>query len=360
MQSGYTCHRCLRSLIGTPGAKSFARHVRTTSVYTTTSKRPYTQINGKTRAVTTQQKRTAATAESLNHRITRNAPGDLKSAAPFGGEEAIKSPERVLLQSSNLFHSFSNSPSPAIRKRAAFMKSHAYCPHPDHRQTRIVTSPHDPEARKTTKSIHPPAHVNFECPDCGLPVYCSERHWMDDYEHHAEICDTLRQANEDDHDLHSGRFFPEFEYPGPQIEEILPNMTNWDTYLYTREYNAINEDRSMRQATRLLTYPMTIASVIHELSPYNIRSGGRLTTEGLKSLSGAPITCRPSDTLLIGNQRSVTAFTPLVQDQVWASRASDLPRLQSEYLSSVLGRSLPFLARSGSNWSTSSTAAPFT
>lgn len=111
---------------------------------------------------------------------------------------------------------------------------------------------------------------------------------MDDYEAHAEICDTLRQANEDDHDLHSGRYFHEFRYPGPQIEEILVNMTNWDTFLYTREFNAINEDRSMRQATRMLTYPMTIASIIHELSPYNIRAGGRLTVEGLKSLSGKP------------------------------------------------------------------------
>jgi splicing suppressor protein 51 len=101
-----------------------------------------------------------------------------------------------------------------------------------------------------------------------------------------EICDTLREVNEDDHDLRSGRYFPEFEYPLPQIEEILVNLTNWDTYLYTRNYNAINEPRSMRQATRLLTYPVTVASVLHELSPYNIRKGGRLTMEGLKSLSG--------------------------------------------------------------------------
>jgi hypothetical protein len=64
------------------------------------------------------------------------------------------------------------------------------------------------------------------------------------------------------------------------------NMTSWDTYLYTRGFEAINEERSMRQATRLLTYPLTVGSVLHELSPYNIRTGGRLTTEGLKSLSG--------------------------------------------------------------------------
>ena len=101
-----------------------------------------------------------------------------------------------------------------------------------------------------------------------------------------ELCDQLREINEDDHDLRSGRFFSEFEYPPPQIEEILVNLTNWDTYLYTRNYNAMNEARPMRQATRLLTYPVTLASVLHELSPYNIRQGGRLTMEGLKSLSG--------------------------------------------------------------------------
>jgi hypothetical protein len=109
---------------------------------------------------------------------------------------------------------------------------------------------------------------------------------MDDYEAHVEICDTIRQINEDDHDLVSGRFFPEFSYPGPQDDNFVINMTNWDTFLYTREFEAINNERSMRQVTRMLTYPATIGSVLHELSPYNIRQGGRLTVEGLKSLSG--------------------------------------------------------------------------
>lgn len=167
------------------------------------------------------------------------------------------------------------------------MKTHAYCPHPSHHPTRMPASPNDLEARKgKEKSSLPPAHVRFECPDCGIPVSCSEDHWADDYEMHMEICDQLREINEDDHDLRSGRFFTEFEYPPPQIEEILVNLTNWDTYLYTRNYNAINEARPMRQATRLLTYPITLASVLHELSPYNIRQGGRLTMEGLKSLTG--------------------------------------------------------------------------
>ena len=63
---------------------------------------------------------------------------------------------------------------------------------------------------------------------------------------------------------------------------------------YTHDWSTVRDvlrkweekDREMRQATKLLTYPMTIASVINELSPYNIRKGGRMTPEGLKSFSG--------------------------------------------------------------------------
>jgi mitochondrial splicing suppressor protein 51 len=189
---------------------------------------------------------------------------------------------RVVLRPNDLFHSFTNSPSPQIRRRAAFMRQNAYCSHPDHRPTRAPTSPNDLENRKS--GAMPPAHVRYECPDCGIPVSCSEEHFVSDYESHLEICDQLREINEDDHDLHSGRLFNEFEYPGQQMDEAQINMTNWDTLLYTREFNAVNDDRSMRQVTRLLTYPVTIASVLHELSPYSLKS--RLKPEGLRSLSG--------------------------------------------------------------------------
>jgi splicing suppressor protein 51 len=166
------------------------------------------------------------------------------------------------------------------------MKQHAYCPHPSHHQSRLHIAPDDPGVKKPVSSTLAPAHVDFECPHCGIPVSCSEGHWADDYEAHLEICDTLREINEDDHDLRSGRFFPEFEYPGSQMEEALINMTNWDTFLYSREFKAINDARNMRQATRLLTYPATIGSVLHELSPYHLGKGGRLAVEGVKSLSG--------------------------------------------------------------------------
>lgn len=112
---------------------------------------------------------------------------------------------------------------------------------------------------------------------------------MDDYEAHLEICDQLKQINEDDHDLHSGRAFPEFVMAEDQLPEAVVNMTNWDTFMYTREFDAINDERSMRQVTKMLTYPVTIGSVLHELSPYGLK-GGRLTNEGIRSLSGKPIT----------------------------------------------------------------------
>ncbi len=208
---------------------------------------------------------------------------------PEAAATAQQSQPKRVLSGDDLFHSFTNSPIDDMRRRAAYIRLHANCPHPDHRPTRVAESVAGQPVTETGDL--PPAHVDFECPDCGVPVYCSQEHWEDDYERHLQICDTLRQINEDDHDLRSGRLFPEFEYAGPQMEEALVNMTNWDTFLYTRNFVAINADRSMRHATRLLTYPVTVASVLHELSPYSLRSDERLTTEGLKSFSGK--FCKP-------------------------------------------------------------------
>ena len=287
MQSGYTCQRCLHSL-------RRISHIRTSaSVYHQLPKRRLKSTSTRPRlhkatTVTSQQRCTIASLEAQIQDVSIDGPG-VHSPPKLAEKSSSSLSGNVLLESNNLFHPFSESPSPEIRRRAAFMKTHAYCPHPSHHRTRMPLSPHDPESRKTPgKSDQPPAFVKFECPDCGIPVSCSEEHWADDYESHIEICDTLREINEDDHDLRSHRFFPEFKYPGPQMEEMLVNMTNWDTYLYSREYEAIDDDRRLRQVTRLLTYPLTIGSILSELSPYTIshRKGGRFTAEGLRSLAG--------------------------------------------------------------------------
>lgn len=276
MASGYTCRQCLRIVprVRNNGLDQWYRGARLANArlpmiwgrnHSNNSRRNHVLNTGSSRSVQTSASKQASAAQTQQQTQTQR-----------------------VLRSDNLFHPYSQSPSPHIRQRAAFMMQNALCPHPSHRPSRQSTSPHDSEARKDpNSSTLPPAHARFECPDCGVPVYCSEEHWADDYEKHLEVCDTLRQINEDDHDLVSGRFFPEFaSYPGPQDDNFVVNMTNWDTFLYTREFPAINDERSMRQVTRLLTYPVTIASVLHELSPYHIRKGGRLTVEGLKSLSG--------------------------------------------------------------------------
>ncbi|KAF7531848.1 hypothetical protein G7054_g8508 [Neopestalotiopsis clavispora] len=245
------------------------------------------------------------------------------SSAPSAPREGQSPP---VLRPDDLFHSYTKSPIPEIRRRAAFMRQHAHCPHPDHRPTRIPATADDVDKAANTGN-QPPAHVDFECPDCGVPVYCSEQHWAEDYEAHLQVCDTLRQINEDDHDLRSGRFFPEFEYAGPQMEEAVVNMTNWDTFLYTRQFEAINDDRNMRQVTRLLTYPLTVGSILHELSPYNIRQGGRLTTEGLKSFSALRYTLHPPKTGGGDDIRGLRPEAPPVRIFILGARAeSSLPR----------------------------------
>lgn len=255
---------------------------------------------------------------------------------PFEYVDPEGNRRKMVLTSDNLFHSFTESPIPEIRKRAAFIRQHAYCPHPDHKPTRAAGGPNDLESRKSSETGSPPAHANFECPDCGIPVYCCEEHWADDYEAHLDICDVLRQSNEDEHDLHSGRYFEEFQFAEPQMEEILVNLSSWDTYLYTRDYDALNEDRYMRQATKLLTYPMTIASILHELSPYNIKKGGRLTPEGLKSFSALRHSLHPPRTGGGDRWKNARLAPPPVRLFILGARAeSSLPRaawMQMAYL----------------------------
>ncbi|EFX00658.1 mRNA processing protein [Grosmannia clavigera kw1407] len=272
--------------------------------------------------------RTAVTAQ---RRKSSTATTTTTTAAKTKGRT-----ERVLA-ADDLFHAYSSSPIADMRRRAAFIKMHAHCPHPHHKHGvmgETTAAEPDSAAAPQLKALSrleggelAPAHVDFECPDCGVPVYCSEAHWMDDYEAHLQICDTLRQINEDDHDLRSGRDFAEFDYPGEQMAEALVNMTSWDTFLYTRGFSAVNDDRSMRQVTRLLTYPVTVASVLHELSPYNIRRGGRLTAEGLKSLSALRYTLHPPLAGESDSVRGIRPQAPAVRLFVLGARAeSSLPR----------------------------------
>ena len=112
-----------------------------------------------------------------------------------------KSPQNSHLDD-NLFHPFSKSPHPAIRARGEAVQSLAPCP--------VCATSHDIFHVHT--NTQPPL-VRFECPDCGWPTHCSEEHWKED-EEHQKYCKRLKEANEDEHDLRSGRPLPEFDLPG--------------------------------------------------------------------------------------------------------------------------------------------------
>lgn len=93
-----------------------------------------------------------------------------------------------------LLHLHSRSPNPEIRQRGERIKRLASCP---------VCLNDGGERRK----------VKHECPDCGWPTHCTHEHWDQDKEH-AKYCTRLREVNEDDHDLRSGRILQEFQMPG--------------------------------------------------------------------------------------------------------------------------------------------------
>ncbi|TFK55168.1 hypothetical protein OE88DRAFT_1674826 [Heliocybe sulcata] len=182
-----------------------------------------------------------------------------------------KEPAPILSQD-NLFHPLSKSPFPPVRVRAEAIKKLAACP--------VCAAEHS-HLHAHTKAQ--PKAVSFECPDCGWPTHCSEEHWDQD-EEHAKYCGRLREVNEDEHDLRSGRKIREFELPGPQDSETAISFANWDVFWYTRGFPSMDTERSRRHASKLLTYPITIGSVLHEHS-YLTLNNQRLTPEGSRSLA---------------------------------------------------------------------------
>ena len=130
----------------------------------------------------------------------------LKKALP--GSAKPKQQEPILTED-NLFHSFSKSPFPAVRARGEAIEALASCP---------VCAGHHYGTHAHTQAQ--PKAVKFECPDCGWPTHCTEEHWKEDQEH-QKYCSRLREVNEDEHDLRSGRRLREFELPGAKCRYSL-------------------------------------------------------------------------------------------------------------------------------------------
>lgn len=223
----------------------------------------------------------------------------------FGKKEAPSPTTRnVLLGQDDLYHLLSKSPIPAMRARGERVKSLAPCP---------VTLNRD-GVRKL---------VQFECPDCGWPTHFSEKEWAEDTEH-GKYVTRLREANEDEHDLRSGREMTEFQLPGQQGFEEVINFSSWDIFFYTRNHPSIETDRSRRHVSKLLTFPCTIAGALHENSPYTKRNS-RLTHEGLRSMVALRHTLHPAlgakpsldvMRIFVVGARAESSLPPAVWDQL--------------------------------------------
>ncbi|CAG8846737.1 5314_t:CDS:2, partial [Gigaspora margarita] len=130
---------------------------------------------------------------------------------------------------------------------------------------------------------------------CEIPTHCSEKHYKHNLiEHKLHTYKMLREFNKNMHDLISGRKMKEFEFLSSQPLDEEVNLLNWNIYLYTRGFPSIDQDRLLRHVSKLLTYPITIGSILHQNGPYTLRN--RLTNEGLKSLTTLRMTLYPKQT----------------------------------------------------------------
>ncbi|KAJ9118199.1 hypothetical protein QFC22_004103 [Naganishia vaughanmartiniae] len=196
-------------------------------------------------------------------------------------------PDPTTTTTTTLFHPLESSPIPALRSRAALIKSLAPCP------VCLDT------ASKQGKPRSEVAKVSFTCPDCGFPTHSSEAHWTADKTAHEEYCARLRQVNEDEHDLFSARVKSEFELPGAQDYESTPSLASWDSFFYTRNFKSVDGEREQRHVSKLLTYPITVAGVLHRLGPFASgktgtgKEGSRLTSEGQRSMAALHTSLHP-------------------------------------------------------------------
>lgn len=104
----------------------------------------------------------------------------------------------------DLFHPLSQSPFKEMQAKGDRIKQLAFCP--------------------VSLDAGVKTHVAFECPDCGFPTHATKELWEGDAEK-DRYWPRLREANEDEHDLRSGREMTEFKLPGAlKVSSIYCSM----------------------------------------------------------------------------------------------------------------------------------------
>lgn len=122
-------------------------------------------------------------------------PSSHRTLFGFGSKKSpLPAPPIPTLAQNDLFHPLSKSPFPEVVAKGERIKALAFCP-------------------VSMDKYKEQVHVAFECPDCGYPTHATEERWAEDTEK-GRYWPRLREANEDEHDLRSGREMTEFKLPG--------------------------------------------------------------------------------------------------------------------------------------------------
>ena len=74
-------------------------------------------------------------------------------------------------------------------------------------------------------------------------------------------------------------------FKGPLELDEAVSFANWDVFWYTRGFPSMDTDRARRHSSKVLTFPITVASVLHQNSGLTL-SNQRVTPEGIRSLAG--------------------------------------------------------------------------
>lgn len=197
-------------------------------------------------------------------------------------------------------YNWDESPHEDIRTRSAVIRARASCP---------VT--------------HKP--VSFVCPYSGIPTHASEEAWKQDTAYHSQKrYEVLKQANLFEHQQRERKF--DIVFPAEQEKEFAVNLSSWDTYFYTRDYPPMDDFMS-GVYSKLLTYPLTIGSILHQYSPYRDKE---ITFEGAKSIAALRYT-------LYSQKKDVSEFHLREKMRIFVIGEGDVPGLAWKQLGYLFG-----------------------
>lgn len=184
----------------------------------------------------------------------------------------------------NRFYPWDQLPVEELRMRAATIKASLLCP--------VTKLP-----------------IQYTCPELGIPTHHLREAWELDTEYHElGRAQKLRWVNVCEHDLKLGREFPEFDFPQQYDPDFQVNLNLWDAFFITRQFEHVDSDFLQACVTKMLSYPATMAALLHQFLPYLGQPKGPVSREGLKLLAALRYLLYPERRQLTWKDRPMRLF----------------------------------------------------